>query len=436
MSIFSQALENPSQDNVDQSIILLYRMRWIAILGQIAISLIAHYVYGFVLPITWMIVVIAVECIFQAVTAFRIHNDHKFADIELFLHLLIDVLFLTGIVFLNGGTNNPFTYLLLIPVALGNFMLKPRQLILLTLIVCTIYFILHMYHVPLSIERGPDHRLFSLHLVGMLVNFEITAFILALFGLTARGVFLAQQSKIQLLREKQMKDEQVLSLGIMSANAAHDLSTPLSTIAIIADDLSHNDAVKKNVEDDIELMRTEIQRCKTIIDQLSQRSRDSRDQIISSADEDISHQDLHQQLTRLVETWTIIRPEIDMKLTLGGSLSSTDKGIDINVEQAISNLLNNAADASLENDQKKISFTASLDTQELEILIQDYGAGIPESLSKQLGKQITDSQKPTGLGWGHFLSNASIEHSGGTVTIKENEFGTITRIVITFAEEQ
>ena len=435
MSIFSQALENPSQDNVEQSIILLYRMRWIAILGQIAISLIAHYVYGFVLPITWMIIVISLELIFQAVTAYRIANNHQFADLELFLHLLVDVLFLTGIVFLNGGTNNPFTYLLLIPVALGNFMLQPRQLILLTLIVCIIYFVLHMYHVPLSMERGPDHRLFSLHLVGMLVNFEITAFILALFGLTARGVFLAQQSKIQLLREKQMKDEQVLSLGIMSANAAHDLSTPLSTIAIIADDLSHNEAVKKSVEDDIELMRTEIQRCKTIIDQLSQRSKDSRDKIISSADDDVQTQNLQQQLTRLVETWTIIRPEIELELSLDESLSTRASGIEINVEQAISNLLNNAADASLENEQNKITFSARVNAQELEILIQDYGSGIPQSLAKQLGKQITDSQKPTGLGWGHFLSNASIEHSGGTVTIKENEFGTITRIVIPVGAE-
>jgi two-component system sensor histidine kinase RegB len=427
MKSFWQAINPKAQDNIKQAMVLLYRMRWIAIIGQILISIVAQLYYGFLIPFGWILTIVGFELALQLTTAYRMFKKEIFPQVELFLHLVIDSLFLTGLMFLTGGANNPFTYLLLIPVALGSFMLRPNQLLMLTILACCFYSFLHFNYVPMVMEREPAEGMFNLHLVGMWANFGLSAILVAVLGLAARQIFIAQQAKIQSLREKQMKDEQVLSLGIISAGAAHELGTPLATMAIIADDLSHADNVDDETREDLALLRTQISRCEDIINNLSERSSRSREQIHGQS---TIVENLAQRMTGLIDAWQVYRPQIQLDLSLDESLNNCPCHIETSVEQAISNLLDNAAEASTANQSNQLTLVMRCHGDHFEMTIQDYGIGIPESLKQQLGEQILESSKAKGFGWGYFLSNASIERAGGEVTMSENGHGTLTRILL------
>jgi len=430
MQSFWQTINPKGQDNIQQSMALLYRMRWVAIIGQVLLGLIAQLYFNFIFPFEWMLSIIGFEAILQITTALRIHRREAFPQFELFLHLIIDSLFLAGLVFLSGGVSNPFTYLLLLPIALGTFMLKPNQLLMLAVLESLLYSFLHFNHVPLAMDNDPNYHIFNLHMAGMWVNFGLSALLLAFFGLAARKIMVRQGQKIQQLREKQLKDEQLLSLGIMSASATHELGTPLATMAIIADDMSYREHLDVTTREDLNVLQDQINRCKEIIDVLGERSSDNRQRITAGSGQQGS---LNQQLEKLINDWSVYRPQIQYEIEWRDDVSHLPSFLSISVEQAITNLLDNAAEASLENNQPSINIQILLNTDDLIVQILDSGTGISEELMQQLGNQLLDSEKESGMGWGHFLSNASIERAGGSVNLAEQDDGGIlTRITIPF----
>ena len=158
-------------------------------------------------------------------------------------------------------------------------MLTPKYLLLLTIIQITLYSLLNIYQRPLVLGDSSPLASFHLHLTGMWVNFALTAVLIAGFGILARYSMMKQEKQIQRLRENQLKDEQILSLGIMSASAAHELGTPLATMAIIIDDLQHDENVADRLHQDMELLASEINNCRNIISALNDKSRHTGTQL-------------------------------------------------------------------------------------------------------------------------------------------------------------
>ena len=241
---------------------------------------------------------------------------------------------------------------------------------------------------------------------------------------------LTQEKKLQALREKQVQDEQILGLGIMSASAAHEMGTPLSTMATIVDDLTH-DEDNSEVKEELNLLTNQIQKCKNIIARLSDKSKTAREQLIlhdhSLAPKNNSN--LSEQIRVLAENWMAYRPKIKFDYQINDEVIDSKLLITISLEQAIYNLLDNAADASLENGKDKVKLLAYYDKDILIIDIVDSGNGIIPEKQKYLGSKIQESNKENGLGWGMFLSNVSIERAGGRVQLLEiDKGGILTRI--------
>lgn len=337
---------------------------------------------------------------------------------------------LAALVYFSGGPHNPFIYLLLLSVALGTLMLRPRDLVIVAVVQMLLYSLLNLYQRPLAL--GEDSPLASLHvhLMGMWINFTLTVILIAFFGFVARQSMLAKEKQIQQLREKQLKDEQILSLGIMSASAAHELGTPLSTMAIVVDDLAH-DNLPKPINEDMTLLANQINNCRQIINSLSEKSQYIRNQLGSQqyavAE---SGDDLKAQLSHLIENWLVYRPQIQLSQTWP-EVDFPGENIPISVEQAVTNLLDNAADASLANDQQGLELRIMFQDHLLIIEIRDQGIGITDEIKHSAGTSILETKKSGGLGWGLFLSNVSIERVGGQVQLLPNQpNGTITHIEI------
>ena len=419
-----------------ENIKILNRLRLIAIIGQLSVIVFSYFYLEINLPIKWLSLVLTIESCFAIYSHYKFEIKrqklHETPLIELVLHLVIDSFILAALVYFSGGSNNPFIYLLLLPVALSAFMLTPGYLIAITLLQLLLYSLLYSYYRPLELSQSSILESFHLHMMGMWVNFIITAVLIAVFGLISRLTMLRQEKKIQALREKNLQDEQILGLGIMSANAAHELSTPLSTMAIIVEDIQH-DKLTLALKEDMQLLDSQINKCKEIIAVLTDKSQLAQEQISLNEREQLRLQNnlFKKRLMTIIENWLVYRPQIIVEQSWQEGLSSIEQSISMSVEQAITNLLDNAADASVAEGNDHLTITVYKEKQSLIIDILDYGKGVSNEMKLSMGQQIQQTQKQDGLGWGLFLSNVSVERIGGKVQLVEsNTKNTITRITL------
>ncbi len=412
---------------------VLNRIRLIAIIGQLLLIAFAVTYLGIQLPFNWLALFVGTEVILQFYATHRVKQTKAISSLELFVHILGDSLILSGLIYFSGGANNPFIYLLLIAIALGTLMLTARYLLLVSITQVSLYSLLNIYQRPLELGDSSPLASFHLHLAGMWVNFALTVILIASFGLLVRYSLSKQNKQIQRLREKQLKDEQILSIGIMSASAAHELGTPLGTMAIVVDDLVHQVDKSEALFNDMKILEKEIKRCRDIIGSLGEKSELTREQLL--------HQEQHvdvnlkKQLLSITENWLVYRPQIELTQQWNNNFDGVLNKFPISVEQAVINLLDNAADASLENNHRHVRINYSIEslnnqTQTI-IEITDFGTGLTREKREKLGSNIQLSNKSDGLGWGLFLSNASIERAGGEVHLLESDTGgTLTRITL------
>ncbi|PHS16303.1 MAG: hypothetical protein COA86_11715 [Kangiella sp.] len=421
----------------NDNIAILNRVRLIAILGQMIVIIYSVVYFEIKLPLLFLTILVSIESIFFIYVKRRISLTHSVSQNELIFHILFDSLILAGLVYFSGGANNPFIYFLLLPVALGSFMLEQKHLLALVAIELVLYSMLNLYQRPLALGDNSPLTSFHLHLAGMWVNFILTVILLAVFGLITRSSLLKQEKKLQQLREKNLQDEQILGLGIMSANAAHELGTPLSTMAIIIDDIQHSN-ISDEQQLDMNLLQQQIIRCRKIIGRLNDKSHHAQQQLLTQVESELDNEsksyNCKEQLELLIERWLVYQPKITLTKCFEQTIQSNYYQISISLEQAITNLLDNAADASLENGNKTIHLNTYLLKESIVIDIKDRGIGISKQKKTNIGKQIQPSNKLDGLGWGMFLSNVSIERVGGSVHIldykNDSHSGSLTRITL------
>ncbi len=420
-----------------ENIRILNRVRLIALLGQTAMITFAIFYLDIRFPVIELTMIIGFELILQFYCMRMVNGAQRVGHLSLAAQIAFDSLILAALVFYTGGANNPFTYLLLLYVALGSFMLKPRFLLIISALELLLYSLLNLYQRPLELGEASPLGSFHLHLAGMWVNFVLSVVLIAVFGLLTRYAMLRQEKQLQLLREKQLQDEQILGLGIMAASAAHELGTPLSTMAIVIDDLKQME-LSSEVKSDMTLLSSQITACKKIIRGLQDKSQNAKRQLLQ--DEQIAKSEqaltlpaktMAQQLEGVAENWLVYRPSIQLIKEWKKQPSEEPYRISISLEQALMNLLDNAADASVENGYDKIKMVVDGDVDNTIIEIIDYGTGLSEGSADSLGSKIQDSDKANGLGWGMFLSNVSIERIGGRIEIsRSQQEETITRVTL------
>lgn len=412
----------------------------VAVIGQSLLLAVSILYFDIVIPALEIGLLLFIELFFVIYVFWEIGRTtltNLQPTIKTLLHIIFDSLILSGLIYYTGGASNPFIYLLLLSVALGSFMLPAKPLVVLVAIELILYSALNTYERPLAMGEDSTLTSFHLHLAGMWVNFILTVILLAVFGLITRSSLLKQEKKLQHLREKDLQDEQILGLGIMAANAAHELGTPLSTMSIVIDDIQHAN-ISDEQQQDMKLLQDQINRCRKIISRLNDKSQHAQQQLSSQVqDKSKTNEQIHnfkQQLERLIERWLVYQPKITLIKNFDKSIETINYTITISLEQAITNLLDNAAEASLDNKKQTVYLESHFSKQNIVIDIKDNGTGIANLDKSYVGKRIQPSNKQDGLGWGMFLSNVSIERVAGSVLISdyknESESGSLTRITL------
>ena len=337
-----------------------------------------------------------------------------------FTQLLIDITALFLLIYFSGGSANPLISLFIIPVIFSASSLPGRYTWFLTFVTIACYTALMFFQVPLG--NGHHHtETVNLHLWGMWYGFILSAFLIAYFVSRISYNLREHQQLLAQAREAVLRDEQIIALGTLAANTAHELGTPLSTIAILTHELEHEYSnSNQTLANDLALLSSQITRCKTIISKMAANAGELQ------ADSGIK-KPLKDYLNELIDEWASGLTNIDIIKHFNNKNESPTIVIDRSLTYAFTNILINSAQAST----NKIIINADWNDKEFKFVVTDNGHGIDEKVLTQIGNSIvagTGIEK--GMGIGLFLSKTTIERFGGNLSIESNKDGTTVYIAI------
>lgn len=378
-----------------------------------------------VLPIT---VAVAGAALLNFMTWRRLNNRTHVGDLEMFAQLSGDITALTVLFYFSGGYTNPFVWMYLLPTTVAAVALSWRYVWGITALSIACYTALMFFYVPLSHLHMHYHlgSEFNIHLFGMWMGFIICALIIAVF-VTRIGQNLREYDRlIAKAREKALEGERMLALGTLATAAAHELGTPLATMAVAVGELARENADQAHLAEPLALLTRQIGRCKEILTSITASAGEPRA-------EDGQKQSLHDFLQQQVSRWQDSHPVTQLTCRLQGSTTHPVIAVDRTLGQALNNLLDNAADASPQHVELQATWTE----KRLILTLRDFGTGLTADIARNLGTPFVTTKPGKGMGLGLYLSRLIFERFGGMLKLANHPDGGVeTRVELPLAALQ
>lgn len=409
----------------------LLTLRWVALVAQLVLVLVAHYALGAALPLVPLIALVAAGAISNAALALF---GSRFSEPARLIGptLLLDTLLLTAILHQSGGPSNPFAVIYLVYVTLAAVGASGRWTWALVVVSMLAYGSLFFAHEPLPAELGghdmhathhgghamhgmhDDAGGFSAHLQGMWLAFSLAAMLIAWF-VTRLARALAEE------RERATRAARLASLTTLAAGAAHELATPLGTIKMVARELERGlasaEGVAAELREDARLVRLETDRCRAILDRLAAGS----GELAGEGPEDVSLRALFDEVRAGLSEEDAARVAIE---GAEGSLRAPRRAL----VQALGSLARNALDAG----PGEIVMRATAEERGVRFEVIDRGEGMSADVLARAGEPFfTTRAAGRGMGLGIFLARAVAEQLGGGLSIVSSPGrGTEVRLTI------
>jgi two-component system sensor histidine kinase RegB len=380
---------------------LLFRLRAIAIAGQAAAVLATTEFLGVPLPTGPIWTILGLSALLNALTWLRTKTARPVTDGEFFVQLFLDMAALFGLLYFAGGAANPFAPLFILQVVIASVTLPASYSWAAAFVTAAFYTALLFGSVPApSLTHRHDDTAFRLHIYGMWTSFVLLAGIVAWFVAPMRETVRRRDA---LLAEA----EKIAAVGALAANAAHELGTPLSTLAALAEGCDAEQAAR---------LSEQIRRCKQILSRIT-----AAGGVVRAEGGAAMTFDAFLQGAAL--GWRLSRPSVPLETHIQEGAAPrivAERGL----EQAIANLLGNAADASPGFVRLEASWTSSL----LTVRIRDKGPGVPDSVKASLGEGGVTT-KLGGMGMGLFLAKSVVARLEGTLDLADAPGGGTVAVV-------
>lgn len=391
------------------SLFRLLTLRWVSIVGQVAAIASTVLLLQLDLQLRPITAVIAGQIVLNILSYIRLIHAEAIPPIELLGQLLIDVAALTLLVYFAGGSSNPMVTLYLPLIAIAAAILPVRLAAIVAATSVGGYSLLFAVHTQVHIHD--TEQAIRIHLIGMWLTFVFSALIISWFVARMTAAVRDRDAALAAAREAALRNERVVALGNLAAGAAHELGTPLATIAVLAGELARHEQLPAELRDDAQLLASQVQECKRIITQLAARAGSSR----AEAGQAVT---LDAWLAALIARWQTQRPLVQPRIDLRGERPGPRLVPDATLEQALLNLFNNAADAS----PSSVDIVANWSGAALEIEVLDRGPGIADNIARRIGRETLTTRKD-GHGIGLVLAFAAIERSGGKLCFSGRDGG-------------
>ncbi len=403
----------------------LIELRWLAVFGQVLTIAIVHFGYRIALPLGSMLEVVAGLAAFNLASLLRWRTRRRVTNAELFFALLGDVAMLTAQLYLSGGATNPFAFLYLLQVILATVLLEAWSTWALVAITSACLAGLALYSPPLALPLDHHGGLSSPYIQGLLICFALNAALLVTFVGRIGRILRARDARLADLRQRAAEEEHIVRMGLLASGAAHELGTPLATLAVILGDWARLPHFTSDPEllNEVQEMQTQILRCKSIVSGILLSAGEARGE--SSAETTVG-----AFLDDLVKEWRISRPlgKLAYENRFGEDLPMVS---DSAVKQMICNVLDNALEAS----PRGLRLEAEREGHSLVLTVMDCGPGFAPAMLAQFGKPYQSSKGRPGGGLGLFLVVNVARTLGGTVTANNRpEGGAIVTLSLPLSE--
>ena len=423
--IRSEALESAHRDRINLS--WLVKLRWAATAGQLITIGVVHGIMGIPLPLARLLVLIGLGLATNVAALGWAASARPVAPWAVPALMIFDTLLFTALLHLTGGPFNPFSFLYLVQIALAAVALPARltwALVLLSL-ACSGSLFLGYEELPMGPLSHGEHM--RIHLVGMWVAFGVAAAFIVHFLLRVTKALAERDAELYEARALVGRQERLASLATLAAGTAHELATPLSTIALAARELDRelaDPAALDAAKADAQLIRQEVQRCRAILESMSARGGQFAGETTVKVELSTIVEDAVSELAA--------RPPI--RVDLDGianrfELEAPPRALALTLQ----NVLKNAQDASQHG--QEVVLSAIRAGSRVRIEVRDSGVGMAPEILERVGEPFFTTKPPGGgMGLGLFVSRAMIERLGGELRVSSTlERGTCVTIDLPFA---
>ena len=323
----------------------------------------------------------------------------------------VDLLALTLLIYHTGGPVNPFISLFLLPIVFAAATLPLRTTAVVALMAGGSYTALMFFYHPLAAHAQHMHGM-GLHLWGMWYGFLVSAGCVALFVVRIARSLRQRDRDLAAAREQALEAERVIALGTLAAGTAHELGTPLATIAILAKDLEADLAGLPEQHAAVVTLRAQVARCKESLARLAADA--------GALPADSGHPvDVEHFLRGLLEDWQRSRGPVTLETRIEGADQAPQIVADRTLHQALFNVLNNAAEAS----GARVEVTAGWSEERLWLRVRDDGPGVAETVRDRIGREPVSTKGERGMGLGLYLSQSVLRRLGGVVEFSRPKSG-------------
>jgi two-component system sensor histidine kinase RegB len=403
----------------------LLRLRAWAVLGQLATIAGTVLFFHLALPLGALLLIVGATALSNVALARWMRLPRAVSPRVLAAVLAFDTLALWGLLRLTGGPSNPFSVLFLVQITMAALVLGMRYASAIVALSVAAYALLFFDNVPLEGAEHMHHAgsaAFRLHLQGMFVALTLAAVVIAYFVTRVSGALHERDAQLATARSIATSNERLASLSTLAAGAAHELGTPLATIAVASTELQRACERIEGAEalrDDARLIREQVNRCRDIVQRLSGRAGGA----LGEAPELVEVDRVVWELRRKMEAAQSDR--LDVEAEASAAIRVPWRGL----AQALGSLVKNAFDAS-DGPDARVLLAIEASRLSARFSVIDRGRGISPADLVHVGEPFYTTKAPgDGMGLGVFLARAFADRLGGHLALT-SEPGAGTRAVI------
>jgi two-component system sensor histidine kinase RegB len=406
----------------------LSNLRWLAIGGQSSALFIVYFGLNYRLPIWGCLIAIVSSALLNIALAILYPPTHRLTNREATFYLAFDVLQLGALLYLTGGIQNPFALMFLAPVVIAAATLNLGNTLILGALAFVAVSVIAIVHAPLPWAANEQLLLPVLYQGGIWASLVIGIGFTSIYAWRIASEAARMQAGLAATQLALAREHRLSALGALATAAAHELGTPLGTIAVVARELERVLPPSSPEAEDVRLLRAEAERCRGILTRLAR----PEESVLGAAE--------RLPLGALLDE---IANEhrgggVEIRVTMGGDKGQEPKVWRVpEVLHGLGNFIANAADFA----QSEVCVRADWNASELRLRVEDDGTGFDPEILERIGEPYVTSRPGTyalgdtelgpsdtftghqGMGLGFFIAKTLIEQTGGQVRARNRDTG-------------
>ncbi|WP_375413657.1 ActS/PrrB/RegB family redox-sensitive histidine kinase [uncultured Bradyrhizobium sp.] len=398
----------------------ILRLRWLAVLGQLAAIFVVVQGLNFDLPIIPCVAIVGLSALLNLVLQMAFNPMQRLEPVYAAALLALNIAELAGLLFFTGGLQNPFSFLFLAPVLISATALPIRLTMALGILAIACATVLGFFHLPLPWESDEPLELPPIYLFGVWLSIVLAIGVTSLYAFQVTEEARKLSDALAATELVLTREQHLTQLDGLAAAAAHELGTPLSTIFLISRELEKTvqDPLQGNgaLAGDLKTLREQAQRCRDILAKITQ---------LSSTGAPFDRMPLSTLIEEAVAPHRDFGVAIKVRIAVAGA--SEPVGMrNPAILYGVGNILENAVDFA----RATVEVNAWWNADAVEIVISDDGPGIAPDILKRIGEPYLSRRRGIdeadggrrGLGLGVFIARTLLERTGAKVSFTNRTF--------------